>query len=153
MLPADLKAEQFAAYPPQARKLITAHLGAIQQLPLAFVPSLLREVIDYDYKFPAERAAIDRELAHLTSLTSAQLHEWFQSFAQFTLSSKLQNSDWINQPGQFVEQLSAYLWTTHQLDSFRHAATEYGDRLQTLAAAEPLPVRRLGIARTSASRM
>ena len=146
MLPADLKAEQFAAYPPQARKLITAHLGAIQQLPLAFVPSLLREVIDYDYKFPAERAAIDRELAHLTSLTSAQLHEWFQSFAQFTLSSKLQNSDWINQPGQFVEQLSAYLWTTHQLDSFRHAATEYGDRLQTLAAAEPLPVRRLGIA-------
>ena len=59
MLPRDLKAEQFAGYPPQARALMVAHLGALQQLPLSFVPSLLREVIDYDYKFPAERAAID----------------------------------------------------------------------------------------------
>ncbi len=55
MLPRDLKAEQFAGYPPQARDLVVAHLDALQQLPLSFVPSLLREVIDYDYKFPAER--------------------------------------------------------------------------------------------------
>ena len=52
MLPRDLKAEQFASYPPQARALVVAHLDALRQLPLSFLPSLLREVIEYDYKFP-----------------------------------------------------------------------------------------------------
>jgi hypothetical protein len=146
MLPLDLKAEQFAGYPPQARKLVQAHLDALHQLPLSFVPSLLREVIDYDFKFPAERAAIDRELANLSSLSPAQVKDWFQAFSQLTLSSKLEHFDWINQPAQFVEQLSAHLWTTHQLDGFRKAAIAYGDRLQSAAPPEPIPVPRLGIA-------
>ena len=77
------------AYPPQARALVVAHLDALQQLPLSFVPSLLREVIDYDYKFPAERVAIDRELANLSSLSPAQMTEWFHAFSQFSLSPKL----------------------------------------------------------------
>jgi hypothetical protein len=146
MLPSDLKAEQFAGYPPKARELAVAHLGTLRQLPLSFVPSLLREVIDYDFKFPAERASIDRELATLSSLVPAQLKEWFQPFSELSLSPKLQNLDWINQPGQFVEQLSAYLWTTHQLDAFREAATTYGDRTRTAAVSDPTAVRRLGIA-------
>jgi len=57
MLPRDLKTEQFAGYPPEARKLATSYLGTLQQLPLSFLPSLLRELIDYDFKFPAERKA------------------------------------------------------------------------------------------------
>jgi len=146
MLPHDLTAEQFDAYPPEARKLAVAHLGALRQLPLSFEPSLLREVIDYDFKFPAERAAIDRELDTLNSLSSAQISEWFQAFSQFSLSSKLEHFDWVNQPAQFVEQLSAYLWTTHQLDGFREAATAYGNRLQAAAPPEAVSVPRLGIA-------
>ena len=146
MLPRDLTAGQFAGYPPQARALAVAHLGALQQLPLSFVPSLLREVSDYDFKFPVERAAIDKELANLSSLSPAQLKEWFQAFSQFSLSPKLENFDWINQPAQFVEQLSAYLWSTHQLDAFREAATVYGDRLRSAVPPEPIPMRRLGIA-------
>jgi hypothetical protein len=146
MLPRDLKVEQFASYPPRARALVVAHLDALRQLPLSFLPSLLREVIDYDYKFPAERVAIDGELANLSSLSPAQMTEWFHAFAQFSLSPKLESFDWINQPAQFVEQLSAYLWTTHQLDSFRQAATVYGERLQATKAPEAIPVRRLGIA-------
>src|SRR5580658_2739747 len=146
MLPRDLTAQQSAAYPPEARKLAVAHLDALQQLPLSFEPSLLREVIDYDFKFPAERAAIDKELDTLSSLSVVQVKEWFQAFSQFSLSSKLESFDWINQPAQFVEQLSAYLWTTHQLDDFRHAAIVYGDRLQAAKPPEAIPVRRLGIA-------
>jgi hypothetical protein len=145
MLPSDLKAEQFARYPPEARKLVVAHLGALQQLPLSFVPSLLREVIDYDFKFPAERAAIDKELATLSSLSPAQIKEWFHAFAQFSLSRKLESLDWINQPAQFVEQLSAYLWTTHQLDAFREAAIAYGNRTRVAASPPPNAMRRLGI--------
>jgi hypothetical protein len=146
MLPRDLTAQQFAAYPPEARKLAVAHLDALQQLPLSFEPSLLREVIDYDFKFPAERAAIDKELDTLSSLSVVQVKEWFQAFSQFSLSSKLEQFDWVNQPAQFVEQLSAYLWTTHQLDAFREAATAYGNRLQAAAPPEPVSERRLGIA-------
>jgi hypothetical protein len=146
MVPSDLKAEQFAGYPPEARKLVVAHLDALRQLPISFTPSLLREVIDYDYKFPAERGEIDKELANLSSLSLSQMKEWFQAFSEVSLSEKLRNFDWINQPGTFVEQLSAYLWTTHQLDGFRKAATEYGDRLRSVAAPEALPVRRLGVA-------
>ncbi|MBT9333176.1 hypothetical protein [Paracidobacterium acidisoli] len=146
MLPRDLKAESFDRYPPQARKLITAHLSVLQQLPLSMLPGLLREAIDYDFRFPAERAAIDQELACLTALSPAQLAGWVQPFTQLSLSSKLERFDWINQPAQFMEQLSAYLWSTHQLDAFSKAATAYGNRLQAAAPPEKLPVRRLGIA-------
>jgi len=146
MLPSDLKAEQFAAYPPEARKLVTAHLEALQQLPLSFLPSLLNEVIEYDFKFPAERTAIDKELNTLSSLALAQIKEWFQAFSRLSLSSKLENFDWVNQPAQFLEQLSAYLWTTQQLDAFREAAIAYGNRSQIVAVSEPIAMHRLGIA-------
>jgi hypothetical protein len=146
MLPNDLKAEQFARYPPEARKLALAHLEALQQLPLSFLPSMLREVIDYDFKFPAERASIDQELAALSSLTPAQLKEWFQAFSRLSLSPKLEKLDWINQPGQFVEQLSAYLWTTHQMDAFREAAIAYESRARTATSPDSATARRVGIA-------
>jgi hypothetical protein len=146
MLPGDLKAEQFAGYMPQAKKLVVEYLSVLRQLPLSFLPGLLREVIEYDYKFPAERDAIDRELATLSSLSPVKLNEWFQDFSKLSLSAALEHFDWINQPAQFVEQESAYLWSTHQLDEFRQAATAYGDRLLAATPLEPLPVRRLGIA-------
>jgi hypothetical protein len=146
MLPNDLKAEHFTAYPPEARSLVVANLSVLQQLPISFLPSLLRETIDYDFKFPIEQSTIRKELADLTSLSQPQLKELFRGFSQLTLSSKLEDFDWINQPAQFVEQLAAYLWSTHQLDAFRKAATDYGDRLRTAVPPEPLPVPRLGIA-------
>jgi hypothetical protein len=146
MLPRDLKVDQFAAYPPQAKALVVAHIEALRPLPLSFVPSLLREVIDYDYKFPAERATIDRELTNLSALSPSQVNDWFGTFAGFSLSPKLEQFDWVNQPAQFVEQLSAYLWTTHQQDDFRKAATVYGDQLQAAMPVPPIPVPRLGIA-------
>ena len=146
MLPSTLKAEQFAEYPPGAKALAVANLRTLQQLPLSFAPSLLRELIDYDFKFPAERAAIEKELGALGAPSPAQLKQWFQAFSQLSLSSKLESLDWVNHPAQFVEQESAYLWTTHQLDAFRTAATDYGDRLRSAMPVESLPIRRLGIA-------
>src|SRR6202012_4028484 len=83
---------------------------------------------------------------NLNGLSAAQVTDWFQGFSQLSLSLQLEKLDWINQPGQFVEQLSAYLWTTHQLDQFRKAAIAYGERLRSTARPEAIPVRRLGIA-------
>ncbi|MGB7728995.1 MAG: hypothetical protein WBL50_13250 [Candidatus Acidiferrum sp.] len=146
MLPADLKPEQFDAYPPEARKLAVEYLGTFQRLPLSFLPNLLREVIEYDFKFPAERKTLEKELASLHSLSVDETKGWFGSFAEIQVSSKLEQMDWVNSPAQFVEQLSAHLWTTHQMDAFRNAALAYAERLRAAIPPEPSPVPRIGIA-------
>jgi hypothetical protein len=146
MLPRDLKPEQFKGYPPEARKLAVNYVGAMQRLPLSFLPSMLREVIDYDFKFPAERRALEKELANWSALPEDKGREWVSGFSKISLSPQLEQMDWINAPAQFVEQLSAYLWSTHQLDAFRKAATDYGDRLHAVVTPEMPPLPRLGIA-------
>ena len=146
MLPSALTNASFTSYPPLARKVAVEHLVLLQQLPIAFLPSLLRELIVYDDRFPAERLSIDSELAYLASLAPSQLDATFHPFAQLRISASLIASDWVNHPAQFVEQESAHLWSTHQLDAFRLAATHYGDTLSAATKAAPLPVPRLGIA-------
>lgn len=146
MLPRDLTAESFASYPTEARALVVKHIEGIRRLPITFVPSLLREVIDYDYRFPIERKIVERELSTISALSEAQLNEWFGSFAAISVSPSLENLNWVNLPAQFVEQEAAYLWSTHQLDAFRKAATDYGDRLDRANKPEPLPMHRLGMA-------
>jgi hypothetical protein len=146
MQPSDLKPELFANYPPEARTLVCAHLEAIRQLPLSFLPNLLREVIDYDFKFPAERSAIEKELAIINSLSSAEREDWFGGFEHITLSPSLERVDWVNQPARFGEQESAHLWSTHQQDAFRETAMAYGARLAAAAPPDQLPLIRLGIA-------
>jgi hypothetical protein len=146
MIPHDLKPEQFSSYPPEARRLAVNNIKTLQQLPLSFLPNLLREVIEYDYKFPIERQEISEEIATLALLSAAQMHEWFRSFRELSLSTSFEQFDWLNQPAQFVEQLSAYLWSTHQMDQFRRAAMEYGDRIRATMTPVHPPTSRLGIA-------
>lgn len=145
MLPQDLKPEHFSSYPPEARKLVTQYLSTLQRLPLSFVPGLLREVIEYDFKFPAERSAREKELGFLSGLSSDQTKDCFSGFAAIRLSPKLEAFDWVKSPAQFVEQLSAHLWSTHQLDAFRKASNEYAARLHAAVPPESPPIPRLGI--------
>jgi hypothetical protein len=145
MLPRNLKPENFGGYPPEAKKLATEYVETWQALPLSFVASLLREVFDYDFKFPAERRRLEQELENLRSLSAAERGDWFQEFTAIQLSAKLEHLDWVNSPGQFVEQLSAHLWSTHQQDAFRQAATRYADRLRTRVPPEEPRLPRLGI--------
>lgn len=145
MLPRDLKPEQFRSYAPEASKLAIQYIGTLQRLPLSFVPSVLREIAEYDFKFPAERDSLEKELQTLSALSGERLNEWFSPFAQIKLSSQLEHSDWVNSPAQFVEQLSAHLWTTHQLDAFRTAATAYANHLQSAVPPTKPLVPRLGI--------
>jgi len=99
MLPRDLKPEHLRGYPPQARKLVCDHLQTLRLLPLSFLPSLLREAIEYDFRFPVERKTIEREISNLSALSGEQLNEWFREFVAIHLSHALENLDWINAPG------------------------------------------------------
>ena len=146
MLPANLTAADFKKYPPEARAVATAHLGLLRQLPLAFLPSLLRELIEYDEAFPAERAQLQRDLGYLAGLSAQEVAACFAEFAPICLSPAQQSFDWVDQPLAFTEQLSAFLWSTHQMEAFRQAATAYGDRMHQAVPPEPPAMPRLGIA-------
>ncbi len=146
MLPSELSAEQFAAWSPGARNLAVQHLTLLQQLPLSFLPSLLRELIEYENAFPAERIAMDRQLATLAALSKPQLSDWVSGFAGIRLTAAQKQADWVNQPAHFTEDLSAYLWASHQMDAFRAAATAFASRLDVAIPPAVLPAPRLGIA-------
>src|SRR4051794_38607434 len=145
MLPRDLKPEKFASYPPEARKFVINYVGTLQQLPLSFVPGLLRELVNYDFKFPAERRAYERELQYLSTLPAGQLKQLFEAFAQVRLTTQMEDFELVRSPAQFVERLSAHLWSTHQLDAFRQASNEYAARVRAAVPPELPALPRLGI--------
>ncbi len=135
MSPADLAAAHFAGYPPQAGHLAIEHLELLRRLPLAFVPLLLREVIAYDWKFPAERRELDNQFLYLGELDAGRFQQVLQPFAKLQLSSTLERANWVNEPALFSEQLTAHLWATHQIDQFRTAAVDYVRQLNAAATA------------------
>ena len=145
ILPGQLTPERFSGYPPQARQIAASHIVLLQSLPLAFLPLLLRELISYDWKFPAERRELDNQLTYLSALSGQQLSDTMAPFAKLRLSAELEQVDWINAPGQFSEQLTAHLWATHQIDAFRAAAVDYVHKVNAAAPPQTLPVPRLAM--------
>ncbi len=145
MTPDQLQPENFASYPPEAKQLVTGHLPLLRKLPTSYVALLLRETIGYDWKFPAERVEIDRQLTFLEKLGAEQLKQSMSGFAQLRLSSELEQVDWVNAPGVFSEQLSAYLWATRQIDAFRKAATEFVDEVHASFPEDKAATPRLSI--------
>src|SRR3954470_14107913 len=95
MLPRDLKPEQFSGYAAEARNLATKYLPTLQRFPLSFLPSVLREIVEYDFKFPLERGALEKELNVLSSLSPGQLDDWLSGFIRIRLSSELERSVWL----------------------------------------------------------
>lgn len=144
MLPKDLTPDSFAGYPPEASQLAARQIALLQRLPLVFLPLLLRELIVYDWKFPAERTDLDRQFIWLNNLPPAAFTTAMSDFAGLKLTASLEKTDWVNNPAIFSEQLSAHLWSTHQIDRFRAAAVDYVQKSSSADAA--LPTHRLGIA-------
>ena len=146
MLPNQLVARSFDGYPPLARRLATSHIALLKRLPLGFLPLLLRELIAYDWKFPAERRELDGQFAYLTSLDSEQLAKAMEVFSHLRIAPALEKVDWVNSPAGFAEQLTAHLWSTHQIDAFRAGAVAYIGKSSAALPEQRLPANRLGIA-------
>src|SRR5262249_50641204 len=108
-------------------------------MPLAFTPLLLREVIVYDWKFPAERRDIDRQFDYLGRLDSAGFDSLMARFARLRLASALEAIDWVNSPGIFSEQLTSHLWATRQIDAFTGAAVDYVAKTAASAPDAAIP--------------
>jgi hypothetical protein len=143
--PRELKAEHFAKYPPESHQFATRYLSLLRELPLSFLPLLLREVIQYDWKFPIERQDLNRQLSYLASLPEDERRQMLAGFAELKLSTSLAQMDWAGSPMRFSEQLTAFLWASRQIDSFRAAAVGYVEKLDAATPKEPLAVARLAI--------
>lgn len=146
MIPSQLTAESFASYPPMARGLAVQHLALIRKLPLAFAALLMREVIAYDWLFPAERRAVDDQLAWLASLSAEKLTSSLDGFAFPSLVSGLHERHWVDRPAEFLQEFTALLWSSHQIDTFRVVAGEYAAAWRKAYPERDPPTARLAIA-------
>jgi hypothetical protein len=124
MTPDQLTAASFASYPPEARQFAAAHLALLQQLPIAVAPAFLREIIVFDWRFPAERRTFERQCMWLESLTPEQRALLLAPFRQIRVPPNLAAKDWVAAPQPFLEELTAYLWSSGQIDTYRRAAQD-----------------------------
>jgi hypothetical protein len=137
MLPSQLKPEYFSSYPPLGREVAVREIDLLRQLPLSYVPLLLREISAYDWHFPPERNEVDAQFIYLRSLSQTQLQDAMKQFAALRLSPEMERIDWINSPLDFSEKLSAELWASGQISAFRAAAIELLNRVRVAVPAPP----------------
>ena len=135
MDPRTLTRENFKSYAPEAQRVACEHLELLRELPIVLDAALLREVINYDTRFPRERATIDGRLSFLAGLAAEERRKLTKGFADLWLSPELVREDWVRFPQKFEEDLSAHLWASKQQDAFRLAATNFAD--ETRKAAPP----------------
>lgn len=124
MIPDQLTAASFSGYPPLARQFAVQHLSLLRQLPLSVAPAFLREIIVLDYRFPAERRTFERQCTWLESLPPEQRAKLLAPFQQIRVPEKIASRDWIGSPQPFLQDLTAYLWSSSQIDAYRSAAQD-----------------------------
>ncbi|MBV8071228.1 MAG: hypothetical protein JO270_15065 [Acidobacteriaceae bacterium] len=143
--PAQLAPADFGAYPPLAKQVAVEHLNLLRDMPVPFLALLLREVIGWDWKFPAERDQVNRQFVYLASLSPEQRHTAFTPFAALRLSPQLEQVNWVNDPASFSEQLSAHLWSSRQIDFFHSAALSFMTKVNEAVPEQAPPMQRLAI--------
>jgi hypothetical protein len=136
MQPRDLNEGLFRTYGPLGQKLACDHLALLREMPLVLAAVLLREVIVMDASFPRERAATQAQFTYLASLPADKLHQLTRGFADLSLLPELNAEDWVRYPQKFEEDLSAYLWASHQIDSFHTLATQFVDTVRKATPPE-----------------
>jgi hypothetical protein len=145
MNPHTLIRDNFKAYPPEAQRVACDHLDLLRDLPTVLAAALLREVIDYDTRFPRERATIDARLVFLDRLSPEKRHQLTKGFADLSTSPELVAEDWVRFPQKFEEDLSAHFWASKQQDAFRAAAMEFAEEVGKATPPSRPPVARWSV--------
>ena len=140
-----LSTTDFSSYPPQARRLASDHIATLQSLPPVFCALLLNEIRQYDWQFPAERNDLVGQLKWLESADPQAIDSVLAPFAALKISKGLMDMPWTEQPGLFIERLTAELWITHSIDAFYAAGKQYGIVLQKIRSGNDSTKSRLCI--------
>jgi hypothetical protein len=138
MMPAQLTTASFATYPSQAHSFALQYLDVLQKLPLPLATTMLREIVFYDWQFPAERRNLESQFVWLRARSDAERQEILHGFAQLSLPAEITSQDWVTRPQQFSQVMAAYLWSTHQIDAFHVAASNYALAWRA-AVSDPAP--------------
>jgi hypothetical protein len=126
-----LTAANFASYPTQGRELARSHIAALRQIPVALLPVFLVDLKAYDWKFPVEQREIVKriEFAGANPLSLAD-------FKSIQVEAALDNPERVIDPQRFLADMTAYLWSSLQMDAYRAAADRFVS--QYSAAVEPV---------------
>jgi hypothetical protein len=109
---------------------------------LILLAALLRQVIQYDWSFPAEREQLVRQLNLLDQLDVTSFDSLVSPFAAIPLSRELSKFDYLNRPQHFSEKLTAYLWEQQLSDNYHNVAQAYQQYLEkALPQTQPVTPR------------
>ncbi len=135
-MPISLSSSDFSFYPPEGRKIANAHLATLQKIPVALLPVFLAELRDYDWKFPIEQREIVARLEFVQATPTS-----LSAFRTIRVSSDLDNSENVKDPQRFLAEMTAFLWSSLQMDAYRRAADQfvqlYDATVKPLLAAYP----------------
>lgn len=135
-MPSWLSSENFSLYPPEGRKVATLHLTALREMPASLLPVFLLELKEYDWKFPAEQREIVTRLEFVQANPSS-----YAAFRSIKIPTELDNAESVKDPQRLLEEMTAYLWSSLQMDAYRKAADRfvelYGTTLKAVPPAYP----------------
>jgi hypothetical protein len=115
-----LTASSFASYPPQGRQFAASHLSTLREIPLALLPVFLVDIKVYDWKFPIEQ----QEIAKRLEFVNANLASLDQ-FRTIKVPAALDTPGSVDDPQRFLAEITAYLWSSLQMDAYRGAANRF----------------------------
>lgn len=125
-----LSRDSFSSYPAQGRELALSHLSALREIPVSLLPVFLVDLKDYDWKFPVEQREVERRIEFIQADPSS-----VAAFRTINVGPSLDNPDKATNPQRFLAEMTAYLWSSLQMDAYRRAADSFVSHLD--ASAKP----------------
>jgi hypothetical protein len=108
--------------PPEKAPVSTEQLRSIENLPLPLAAMMMQQISRADRLFPIERGELNSTLQSLMAPRSKPTEQAVEMFAALRLSPELQRYDWRSDPAGFAERMTAELWRSNQIETFRNAA-------------------------------
>jgi hypothetical protein len=94
----------------------------LESLPIPLAAVMMQQIARAGSLFPAEERELDRTLQSLTPPRPDNARRAVEMFATLRLSPELERLDWRSDATGFVDKMTAELWSTGQIGTFREAA-------------------------------
>lgn len=102
--------------------LTAAQQSLLETLPVPLAAVMLQQLARAGSLFPAEKRELDRTLHSLTPPRPDNAKRAVEMFATLRLSPELERLDWRSDAAGFLDKMTAELWSTGQIGTFREAA-------------------------------
>lgn len=135
-MPFSISSGDFSGYPPEGRNLAISHLAALREMPAPLLPVFLVELKEYDGKFPVEQRETVARIEFVEANPSS-----LAAFRSIHVPTAMGSPENVKDPQQFLAGMTAYLWSSLQMDAYRKAADLfvglYEAKVKPTAPAQP----------------